>query len=76
MTIRFDMVAVDPAGNVYSIVGASRSGFTYNVGTGAVQITTTATIQIVGKGGTAGSVNIVFHLSPNGDVTSFDFGSC
>jgi hypothetical protein len=76
MTIRYDMVAVDPSGNVYSIVGAGRSGFTYNVGTGAVQITTTATIQIVGKGGSAGSIDIVFHLSPNGDVISFDFGTC
>jgi len=76
MTIRYDMVAADAAGNVYSIVGASRSGFTFNAGTGAVQITTTATLQIVGRGGSAGSINIVFHLSPNGDVKSFDFGTC
>ena len=70
------VVAVDAAGNVYSIVGAVWGGFTFNAQTGGFQTTFTGKLQIVGQGGTADSVNVVFHISPNGDVNDFDFGTC
>jgi len=71
------VVAEDEDGNVYSIVGAIWSGFTANAQTGDFQTTFTGKLQIVSEGGgTADSVNVVFHISPNGDITSFDFGTC
>jgi hypothetical protein len=71
------VVAVDEDGNVYSIVGAVWSGFTFNAQTGGFQTTFTGKLQIVSQGGgTADSVNVVFHISPNGDVNDFDFGTC
>jgi uncharacterized membrane protein YoaK (UPF0700 family) len=71
------VVAVDEDGNVYSIVGAIWSGFTVNAQTGGFQTTFTGKLQIVSQGGgTADSVNVVFHISPNGDINSFDFGTC
>ncbi len=71
------VVAVDAAGNVYSIVGAVWSGFTFNAQTGGFQTTFTGKLQIVSKGGgTADSVNVVFHISPNGNINDFDFGTC
>lgn len=72
-----NVVAVDEDGNVYRIVGAVWGGFTYNAQTGDFQTTFTGKLQIVSKGGgTADSVNVVFHISPNGDVNAFDFGTC
>lgn len=72
-----NVVAVDEDGNVYSIVGAEWFGGTYNAKTDALQQTFTAKLQIVSKGGgTADSVNVVTHLSPNGDFNFFDFGTC
>jgi len=71
------VVAVDEDGNVYSIVGAVWGGGTFNAQTGGFQTTFTSKLQIVSKGGgTADSVNIVFHISPNGDINAFDFGTC
>jgi hypothetical protein len=71
------VVAVDQDGNEYSIVGAIWFGFSFNAQTGGFQTTSTGKLQIVSKGGgTADSVNVVFHISPNGDINSFDFGTC
>ena len=71
------VVAVDQDGNEYSIVGAVWSGFSFTAQTGGFQTTFTGKLQIVSKGGgTADSVNVVFHISPNGDFNSFDFGTC
>ncbi len=71
------VVAVDEDGNEYSIVGAIWSGFSLNAQTGGFQSTFTGKLQIVSAGGgTADSVNVVFHMSPNGDINSFDFGTC
>jgi hypothetical protein len=71
------VVAVDEDGNEYSIVGAVWSGFSVNAQTGGFQTTFTGKLQIVSAGGgTADSVNVVFHISPNGDINSFDFGTC
>ncbi len=71
------VVAEDEAGNVYRIVGAQWFGATFNAQTGASQSTVTAKFQIVSQGGgTADSVNLVLHISPNGDVNDFDFGTC
>ena len=72
-----NVVAVDTAGNVYRIVGAVWSGFTFNAQTGGSQQTFTGKLQIVSQGGgTADSVNVVIHMSPNGDINAFDFGTC
>jgi len=71
------VVAVDEDGNEYAIVGAVWSGFSFNAQTGGFQTTFTGKLQIVSQGaGTADSVNVVFHISPNGDINSFDFGTC
>ncbi len=71
------VVAVDQDGNEYSIVGAVWSGFSLNAQTGGFQTTFTGKLQIVSQGGgTVDSVNVVFHISPNGDINSFDFGTC
>ena len=76
ITLR-NVVAEDEAGNVYSIVGAQWFGATFNAQTGGSQTTVTAKFQIVSQGGgTADSVNLVLHISPNGDINSFDFGTC
>lgn len=71
------VVAVDEDGNEYSIVGAVWSGFSLNAQTGGFQTTFTGKLQIVSRGGgTVDSVNVVFHISPNGDINAFDFGTC
>jgi hypothetical protein len=71
------IVAEDGAGNVYSLVGAFWFGATANANTGGAQSTFTGKLQIVSNGGgTVDSVNVVMHISPNGHVSSFDFGTC
>lgn len=72
------VVLEDGDGNEYKLRGAVWGGFTSNGSTGAEQGTFTAKLQIVsaGGGGTADSVNLVGHLSPNGNFTEFDFGTC
>jgi len=71
------VVAVDAAGKVYSIVGAIWGGATLNAQTGGFQTTFTGKLQIVSQGGgTADSVNVVLHISPNGNINEFDFGTC
>jgi hypothetical protein len=40
-------------------------------------VTFTGKFQIVSRGGgTVDSVNVVFHVSPNENLFSFDFGTC
>jgi hypothetical protein len=71
------VVAQDEAGNLYDIVGAGWFGGAFNANTGGVAFTDTEKFQIVQQGGgTVGSVNLTAHVSPNGDLTSFDFGTC
>lgn len=74
------VVAVDEAGNQYSIVGAVWFGGTINASTGGEQFTSTQKLQIVSEGGgTVDSVNLTFHVTaqPNNIVvTDFDFGTC
>lgn len=73
-----DVVAVGSDGNFYQIVGAEWFGATGNAKTGGVQETFTGKFQIISQegGGTVDSVNQTFHVSPNGDVKTFDFGTC
>lgn len=75
-----NVVAVDEAGNQYSIVGAVWFGGTVNANTGGEQFTDTEKLQIVSQGGgTVDSVNITFHVTaqPNNIVVKdFDFGTC
>jgi hypothetical protein len=79
ITLR-DAVAVDEAGNEYSLVGAIHSGETFNANTGGVEYGGTEKLQIVSKGGgTVGGVNITTHVTaqPNNVVSvDFDFGNC
>jgi hypothetical protein len=74
------VVAVDEAGNQYSIVGAIWFGGTFNANTGGEQFTDTDKLQIVSSGGgTVDSVNVTFHVTaqPNNIVVKdFDFGTC
>jgi hypothetical protein len=75
-----DVVAVDEAGNQYSIVGAVWFGGTINANTGGEQFTDTDKLQILSSGGgTVDSVNVTFHITaqPNNVVVKdFDFGTC
>jgi hypothetical protein len=72
-----DVVARDEAGNLYDIVGAGWFGGSLNANTGGIAFTDTEKFQIVQQGGgTVDSVNATIHFSPNGDVKSFDFGTC
>jgi len=75
------VVAVDEAGNIYSIRGAFWFGGTFNAQRGSDQATFTGKLQIVAAGGgTVDSVNLTFHINlVNGvptNVKEFDFGSC
>jgi hypothetical protein len=69
------VVATDGT-STFRIVGAVWFGASFNVNTGTGPETFTGKLQIVGAGGKADSVNITAHVSPNGDVNEFDFGSC
>jgi hypothetical protein len=75
-----NVVAVDEAGNQYSIAGAIWFGGTFNANTGGEQFTDTDKLQIVSSGGgTVDSVNVTFHITaqPNNIVVKdFDFGTC
>jgi hypothetical protein len=75
-----DVVAVDEAGNQYSIVGAIWFGGTFNANTGGQQFTDTDKLQIVSVGGgTVDSVNVTFHVTEQQNhvvVKDFDFGTC
>jgi hypothetical protein len=75
-----NVVAVDEAGNQYSIVGAIWFGGTINASTGGMQFTDTDKLQIISAGGgTVDSVNLTFHITaqPNNIVVKdFDFGTC
>jgi hypothetical protein len=62
--------------STFRIVGAVWFGASFNVNTNTGPATFTAKLQIIGAGGKADSVNVTFHVSPNGDVNEFDFGTC
>lgn len=76
-----NVVAEDPAGNAYKIVGAFWVGGTTNAQSGSEQFTLTDKFQIIKRGGgTVDSVNVTFHVNAvDGEVTNikdFDFGTC
>jgi hypothetical protein len=76
-----NVVAEDPAGNVYKIAGAFWVGGTTNAQTGSEQFTLTDKFQVVERGGgSVDSVNATFHINEvDGEVTNikdFDFGTC
>jgi hypothetical protein len=71
------VVAQDGAGNRYDIVGAGWFGGAFNANTGGTAFTDTEKFQVVQQGGgTVDSVNLTAHISPNGNLMSFDFGTC
>lgn len=72
-----NVVAVDEAGNVYSIVGAGWFGGTFNSHTGGSEFTDTEKYEIVQQGGgVVDSVNMTAHFSPNGTFKFLDVGTC
>jgi hypothetical protein len=72
-----DVVLEDAAGNVYSIHGADWFGGTFNAQQGTSLFTVTEFFTILSsEGGVVGTVRAVFHISPNGKVVEFDFGTC
>ncbi|HVA86316.1 MAG TPA: hypothetical protein VNF73_08385 [Candidatus Saccharimonadales bacterium] len=81
------VVAVDPDGNQYAVVGSAHFGYSYNAQTGVVfanidghdvsEAVTTFKFQFVSKdGGLAGSLSFVQHGSPNGNYLELSPGSC
>jgi hypothetical protein len=69
----------DAAGNIYTISGADWFGFTSSDPEGNDIVVATDTEHFVihtASGGVYAKVQVVEHLSPNGKVVSFDFGSC
>ena len=79
--------AVDTAGNEYSVIGAAHFGLSYNAQTGVVvanvdgadvsQAVTTFRFQFVGKGGgIVGRLDILQHISPNGNYNEVLAGGC
>lgn len=73
-----NVVAEDPAGNVYSLRGAFWFGGAFNAQQGTFVFTDTGKLQIVSQGsGTVDSVNVTSHVTfVNGNVKEFDFGTC
>jgi hypothetical protein len=81
------VVAEDPDGHHYDVVGSAHFGYSYNAQTGVVVATidgyqvseavTTFTWQFVSHdGGLKGSLNLIQHVSPNGHYTEFSAGTC
>jgi hypothetical protein len=71
------VVMVGEDGGTYYERGALWFGGSYNANTDLSQFTFTGKVQIIAEtGGAAGSINLTFHLSPNGTVKDFDFGDC
>jgi hypothetical protein len=72
------VVAVDAAGNVYSIRGTEWFGATENAQQGTFQATFTGQLQVIAKGsGRVDNVKVTEHITfVNGNVKEFDFGTC
>ena len=72
------VVAVDEAGNVYSIRGTEWFGSTQNAQQGTFQATFTGHLQVIAQGsGRVDNVNVMEHITVvNGNVKEFDFGTC
>jgi len=72
------VVAVDEAGNVYSIRGTEWFGATENAQQGTFQATFTGQLQVVAKGtGRVDNVKVTQHITfVNGNIKEFDFGTC
>jgi len=72
------VVAVDEAGNVYSIRGTEWFGATENAQQGTFQATFTGQLQVVARGsGRVDNVKVMEHITfVNGNIKEFDFGTC
>jgi len=72
------VVAVDEAGNVYSIRGTEWFGATENAQQGTFQATFTGQLQVVAQGsGRVDNVKVTEHITfVNGNVKEFKFGTC
>ena len=71
------VVMLGEDGNTYFERGALWFGGSFNANTDLSQFTFTGKIQIVAEtDGTGGTINMTFHLSPNGTVKDFNFGDC
>jgi hypothetical protein len=72
------VVAVDEAGNVYSIRGTEWFGATENAQQGTFQATFTGHFQVIAAGsGRVDNVQVTQHITfVSGTVKEFDFGTC
>lgn len=71
------MTLQDAAGNTYTVSGASWFGGKSTAGGDIVVFTDTEHFVIHSSGGGIfGKVQIVEHISPNGKVIDFNFGTC
>jgi hypothetical protein len=73
-----NVVAEDPAGNVYSLRGAFWFGAAFNAQQDSEVFTATGKLQVVSQAsGAVDSVNFTFHVTTvNQNVKDFDFGTC
>jgi len=72
------VVAVDEAGNVYSIRGTEWFGFKENAQHATFVATFTGQLQVIAQGsGRVDNVKVTEHITfVNGNVKEFDFGTC
>jgi len=72
------VIAIDEAGNVYSLRGAFWFGGAVNAQQETMVFTDTGKLQVVSQGsGTVDSVNVTSHVTlVNGNFKEFDFGTC
>ena len=76
-TFRLDNVTVENDGQTYYAVGANTFTFNYNANRDTFISIDTEKISIFERGGgLVGRVNAVLHVSPNGTVGGFNFGTC
>lgn len=74
-----DVVLVDADGGTYRLTGASSFSGTSLDPEGMDNVVTTDVSKFTvtrDGGGRVGMIDLVNHLSPNGGVIAFDFGSC
>ena len=70
-------VVATSGGKTYAVRGAFWFGGTFNAQQGTGQQGFTGKLQIVAPGtGKVDSVNITFHVAPDGTVKAFDMGTC
>lgn len=76
-TFRLDDVTVEKNGLTYYASGVNTFTFNYNANSGTFVSIDTEKISIVERGsGLVGRVNAILHVSSDGTVRGFNFGTC